>query len=40
MTEISRNAASYGEAQEAVVKSLRKLATALQDRHASSTTFA
>jgi len=30
MTEISRNAASYDEAQEAVVKSLRKLAATLQ----------
>jgi hypothetical protein len=36
MTEISRNAASYGEAQEAVMKSLRKLATALQDHLRSS----
>jgi hypothetical protein len=30
MTEISRNTAGYGKAQEAAVKSLRKLATALQ----------
>jgi hypothetical protein len=36
MTEISRDATSYGEVQEAIMKSLRKLAAALQDHLTSS----